>query len=122
MNDGESLTEVVKLKCMRDIPWFSGWLVCFSLEKKGITLDIEVFCATPCRGGIPLRLFCCWPADYFCVRVSIVGIVRCKGVKPVAYVELLHHDSETCARSPASGAGQDLMSWPLQTSDASIGQ
>ena len=53
-----------------------------------------------------MRLFCCWPADYFCVRVRIVGIVRCKGVKPVAYVKLLHHDSETCAPElPVSGVG-----------------
>ena len=106
VNEGEGLAEVVKIKRMCNIPWFPGWLFCFGLEIKGISLNIEVFCAAPCRGGIALRLFCCWSADYFCVGVRIVGIVRCKGVKPVSNMELLHHDSGAWAPElPVSGVG-----------------
>ena len=62
---------------------------------KGIFLDIEVFRAAPSRGGISRRLLSCWSADYLCVRVSIVWIIRCQGVKPVSNLELLHYDLGT---------------------------
>ena len=95
MNEGEGLAEVVKINRMCNIPWFSVWLVCFGLELKGIFLDVKVFRAAPSGGGISWRLFRCWSADYLCVGVSIVWIIRCKGVKPVSSMELLHHDSGT---------------------------
>ena len=53
MNEGQGLVEVVEIKRMCNIPWFPGWLVCFSLEIKGIFLYIKILSAAICRGGIP---------------------------------------------------------------------
>ena len=104
MNEGEGLAEVVKVDRMCNIPWFSGWLVYFGLEIKGIFLDIKVFCAAPSRGGISRRLFRCWSADYLCVRVSIVWIIRCKGVIPTWSCCIMTREPEPPSyRSPASG-------------------
>ena len=53
MNEVQGLIEVIEIKRMCNIPWFPGWLVCFSLEIKGIFLDIKILSAATCRGGIP---------------------------------------------------------------------